>query len=147
MRMNTIKEYINELEIRLQANGEKLPSMREDIDLTVLEGDGLTIEEMLEQGAEFDFSLALSFLKEGLTVARKGWKSWNRKDIFIYLVNGMTIPKSNLRNEAALQVVDSPTETVKIHSHIDMRAADGSIVVGWIASQSDMLADDWFIVG
>ena len=142
--MNAIREYINELEIRIQANGEELPSMREDIDLTVLEDDGLTIEKMLEQGAEFDFGLALSFLKEGLTVARKGW---NEKDIFIYLVNGMTIPKSNLRNEAALQVVDSPIENIKIYSHIDMRAADGSIVVGWIASQNDMLAKDWFIVG
>lgn len=28
-----------------------------------------------------------------------------------------------------------------------MRAADGSMVIGWLASQTDMLAEDWMIVG
>jgi hypothetical protein len=27
-----------------------------------------------------------------------------------------------------------------------MKAADDTIVIGWLASQTDMLADDWFIV-
>jgi hypothetical protein len=27
-----------------------------------------------------------------------------------------------------------------------MKAADGSIVNGWLASQTDMLADDWVLV-
>ena len=27
-----------------------------------------------------------------------------------------------------------------------MKAADGSYVVGWLASQTDMLAEDWEIV-
>jgi hypothetical protein len=27
-----------------------------------------------------------------------------------------------------------------------MKAADGSIVVGWLASQTDILADDYFVV-
>jgi hypothetical protein len=35
---------------------------------------------------------------------------------------------------------------VKICPHIDMKAADGSYVVGWLASQTDMLAEDWDIV-
>lgn len=103
----------------------------------------LTLEEMKEQQAEFDFGMAISFLKEGERVARKGW---NGKGMFIYLVNGNTIPKSNLRNEAALQISDSPVDTVKINSHIDMKAADGSIVIGWLASQTDMLAEDWVLV-
>ena len=29
---------------------------------------------------------------------------------------------------------------------IEMRAADGTMVVGWLASQTDMLADDWQVV-
>jgi hypothetical protein len=33
-----------------------------------------------------------------------------------------------------------------ICGHIDMMAADGDIVVGWLASQADMLAGDWLIV-
>jgi hypothetical protein len=38
-------------------------------------------------------------------------------------------------------------DDVKINPHIDMKASDGSIVIGWLASQTDMLSDDWFIVG
>ena len=36
--------------------------------------------------------------------------------------------------------------TVKVMPYITMKAADGSIVMGWLASQTDMLADDWVIV-
>jgi hypothetical protein len=35
---------------------------------------------------------------------------------------------------------------INLLAHIDMRAADGSMVVGWLASQTDMLADDWCVV-
>jgi hypothetical protein len=31
-------------------------------------------------------------------------------------------------------------------TRIDMKAADGSIVIGWLASQTDMLAEDWVVV-
>jgi hypothetical protein len=27
-----------------------------------------------------------------------------------------------------------------------MKAADGSVVIGWLASQTDMLSDDWCIL-
>lgn len=91
-----------------------------------------------------NFGQALDKLKQGHKVAREGW---NGKGMFIYLVRGNLIPKNNLRNEAALQIADSPLETVQINAHIDMKAADGSIVVGWLASQTDMLADDWCVVG
>lgn len=31
---------------------------------------------------------------------------------------------------------------INYHAHIDMRTADGQIVP-WLASQTDILADDW----
>lgn len=34
---------------------------------------------------------------------------------------------------------------VEYHAHIDMRTAQG-YVVPWLASQADMLAEDWSIV-
>ena len=34
----------------------------------------------------------------------------------------------------------------QIGDHIDMRTADGSIVVRWLASQTDMLSNDWKLV-
>ena len=37
-------------------------------------------------------------------------------------------------------------ESIDICPHIDMKAADGSIVVGWLASQTDMLSEDWEVI-
>lgn len=94
-----------------------------------------------------NFGKALEELKKGNKVARQGW---NGKGMFIYLVKGQKVFYENLRNEAA-KALDVTNErnrgkTAIINSHIDMKAADGSIVVGWLASQTDMLAEDWQVV-
>lgn len=47
---------------------------------------------------------------------------------------------------AAHRAAEAPSEPVRLLPHIDMRAADGSMVIGWLASQTDMLADDWLVV-
>lgn len=85
-----------------------------------------------------NFGQALEYLKEGHKVARAGW---NGKDMYIYLVSGIKMDYGNLRGEADKPLNDG--KPVVINSHIDMQAADGSIVVGWLASQTDMLAEDW----
>lgn len=94
-----------------------------------------------------DFGQALKHLKDGHKVARAGW---NGKGMFIYLVNGTKVFYENLRGEAAKHLeVSNPTNSGKtaiINSHIDMKATDGSIVVGWSPSQADMLAEDWEVV-
>ena len=92
-----------------------------------------------------NFGQALEYLKDGYKVARQGW---NGKGMFIYLVSGNEVSVSNLRNEALKHVgMNRATfNKVKINSHIDMQAADGSIVVGWLASQTDMLSEDWVVV-
>lgn len=89
-----------------------------------------------------NFGQALEELKKGGKVTRSGW---NGKDMFIYLVKGNTIPVSNLRNEAHEHLKDLRQE-VDINPHIDMKAADGDIVVGWLASQTDMLSEDWEVI-
>ncbi|HJV30776.1 MAG TPA: DUF2829 domain-containing protein [Bacillales bacterium] len=89
-----------------------------------------------------DFSWALLRLKDGAKVARHGWHG---KGMFVYLVQGNEVSVPNLRNEALKHVGmnRATADKVRINSHIDMKAADGSIVVGWLASQTDMLAEDW----
>lgn len=91
-----------------------------------------------------NFGQALEALKLGSKVAREGW---NGKGMFIYLVKGRRIEAMNLMNEAETHIgnCNPPYERIQVNSHIDMKAADGSIVVGWLASQTDMLADDWVI--
>jgi hypothetical protein len=85
-----------------------------------------------------DFSSALYYIKQGKKVARKGW---NGKDMFIFLVPGSSF-KVNRKPLLGIYKLNHPIE---YQPHIDMKTADGSIVP-WLASQSDLLADDWMII-
>lgn len=87
---------------------------------------------------EFNFSKALAKIKHGMVVSRKGW---NGKNMFIFLVPGSTF----ITNRAPLIDVLGKDVKVVYNSHIDMKTADGSIVP-WLASQSDLLAEDWMEV-
>lgn len=70
-----------------------------------------------------DFGQALIELKDGVRVAREGW---NGKGMFV-----------------ELQV---PDENSKMRRpYLFMRPVDGDLVP-WVASQSDILADDWMSV-
>ena len=86
-----------------------------------------------------DFSLALDHIKAGRRVARIGW---NGKGMFLFLVPGSVFQVSR---PPLLGIYPAGTE-ITYHAHIDMRTADGQIVP-WLASQTDMLANDWLIVG
>ena len=88
-----------------------------------------------------DFGMALEALKRGKAVARVGW---NGKKMFLTLQEGSTVQGTMMRNEPAKQFYGEGK--VKIAAHIDMKAADGTYVVGWNPSQVDMLAEDWDIV-
>ena len=82
-----------------------------------------------------DFSSALLLLKEGRRVARV---NWNGKNMFVFLVPGSTFKVSR---PPLLGIYPEGTE-IQYHSHVDMRTADGQIVP-WLASQTDLLAEDW----
>lgn len=88
-----------------------------------------------------DFGMALEALKRGKSVARSGW---NEKGMFLTLQPGSIVKGSQMGNEVAKDYYGDAK--VKINSHVDMMTADGTYVVGWLASQTDMLAVDWEIV-
>lgn len=106
-------------------------------------------ENLKEQTIQtFDFGEAIRNLKAGKRVARIGW---NGKGMYLYLVHGTTVNKENLRNEASVALVNDEiamhnTGVATFLPHIDMRTANGDVCVGWLASQTDMLAEDWVIV-
>lgn len=82
------------------------------------------------------FGLAIEALKLGKRVARKGW---NGKGMWLKLIEGRSIP--NVESEFS-----DENGHLTIYSRIDMFSADQKQVVGWLASQTDMLAEDWVIV-
>jgi hypothetical protein len=90
-------------------------------------------------GNEFDFGSALNILKRGGRVARKGW---NGKNMFLFIVPGSTF---KVNRPPLMGIFPEGTE-INYHAHIDMRTADGTIVP-WLASQTDLLAEDWVMVG
>lgn len=88
-----------------------------------------------------DFGKALNLLKEGHRVAREGW---NGKGMWICLVPGIEgAGPDHLFGPQIAVAIKKGSKGVTICPRIDMLAADGSIVVGWLASQTDMLAEDW----
>ena len=88
----------------------------------------------------FDFSEALDLLKSGHKVARSGW---NGKNMFLYLVPGSQFPYHESR-EPVTSMYD-PGDMITYRAHIDMFTADEELVP-WVASQSDLLSDDWGLV-
>lgn len=82
-----------------------------------------------------DFGQAIRLLKQGKRVARDGW---NGKGMFLFLVPGSTF---KVNRPPLLGIYPEGTE-INYHAHIDMKTAQDT-VVPWLASQSDMLAEDW----
>jgi hypothetical protein len=86
----------------------------------------------------FGFGNAIKYLKDGKKVARTGW---NGKGMFLFLVNSSNFVVSR----PPLLGIYKPGTEVTYSAHIDMKTADGSIVP-WLASQTDVLAEDWMLV-
>lgn len=83
------------------------------------------------------FGEALEALKAGEKVARKGW---NGKGMFLFLATFCEI-----ETDADLSCV-SHLEGELILPSIVMKTADNHFLIGWFASQTDMLANDWSVV-
>ena len=86
------------------------------------------------------FGMAIEMLKKGYKVRRSGW---NGKGMWIVLVEaqeGIHPVRLTPYSHAGL------TETITIDAHIDMFTAQGTMQPGWLASQADMLSDDWELI-
>jgi uncharacterized protein YegP (UPF0339 family) len=89
-----------------------------------------------------NFGEALEALKNGQEVARKGW---NGKGMFIFLMKNPLFPMHQIDSPSFKR--DNPDRKFcATKNFLAMRDAQGEIVPGWLASQTDMLADDWMIV-
>lgn len=87
-----------------------------------------------------NFGQALEELKNGHKLARAGW---NGRNMYLLLVAG----SKGIRPVAGTPYSNAGiTDKVDIEPHIDMFTAQGNMQPGWLASQADMLADDWDVV-
>lgn len=83
-----------------------------------------------------NFGWAIEQLKAGHKVARSGW---NGKGMWIVYVPGT----ENVKLTEGSPYRKAGLESVTIDAHIDMHTAKGTMQPGWIASQADILAEDW----
>lgn len=94
-------------------------------------------EEAYRPTNAMNFGLAIEAAKKGKKIARVGW---NGKGMFLYHVPAAAYPPSTEVAKAAFN-----GENVPYGAYIAMKTAQGN-VVPWLASQTDILADDWYIV-
>lgn len=90
------------------------------------------------ESQQLTFGNAIEQLKLGKTVARQGW---NGKGMFLFVVKGATV------TEAIEDCYGDPAKK-GVHTALDaiyMHTVQGDLVP-WLASQTDMLSEDWQVV-
>ena len=80
------------------------------------------------------FGQAIEALKQGKKVARKGW---NGKGMYLFLAD-----TEEMHTKAEI----GPARAVAVMPCIVMKTAQDNLQPGWLASQNDMLSDDWTLV-
>ena len=82
-----------------------------------------------------DFGSAIMNMKEGLKIARKGW---NGKHQYIQLASGISYKTPDGK------IVNCDHEA--IGNRAIAFVGTSGVQMGWLASQADMLAEDWMVV-
>lgn len=90
-----------------------------------------------------NFGQAIEALKKGHKVARKGW---NGRGMFLWLKPAATIKAEWCKDPRLKCLAEQNGGEIEALGTICMLTAQNEILTGWLASQSDMLADDWMIV-
>ncbi len=94
---------------------------------------------------KMNFGLALEELKAGKRIARTGW---NGKGMWLaYSPGAIHLPAEKFWSEQnRAYVSQNEGATADVLPCITMKTATGEILMGWLASQTDMLADDWEVL-
>jgi hypothetical protein len=91
-----------------------------------------------------DFGKALYMMKRGHKVARNGW---NGKDMYISITEGHKgLEEEKCWNPNVRKTAKENSGAVDILPYILMKTANNKICIGWLASQTDLLENDWYVV-
>ena len=93
-------------------------------------------EQAYRETSGMNFGLAIEAMKIGFRVSRAGW---NGKGMYVFLA-----ACNELNTDADLS--EFADQSVKISDLFVLRTAQNALQPGWLATQSDMLADDWYVV-
>ena len=90
-----------------------------------------------------NFGLAIEALKQGKYVTRKGW---NGKGMFLWLKPGANVKAEWCKDPKLYDLAMQNGGEIEALGTICMFTAQKQILSGWLASQTDMLAEDWMIL-
>ena len=88
------------------------------------------------------FGMAIEAMKQGKKVARAGW---NGKGMYLWLLPAMEVKKEWCLDPHLIEAMGD-RDTLPCLGSIRMFTATKEVLTGWLASQTDMLSDDWVIV-
>jgi hypothetical protein len=102
------------------------------------------METAVNTDQNLSFSDALLAMKAGKKVARKGW---NGKDMWLCIGAGHpALEAEKFWNEHTRKFAEGNGGKAEVLPYIIMKTADNKILMGWLASQSDLLAEDFYIL-
>jgi hypothetical protein len=93
--------------------------------------------------SNLNFGQAIEALKKGLKVSRQGW---NGKDMYLWLLPAAKVKAEWCREPHLKLKAEQNGGEVEALGSIRMWTADKKVLTGWLASQTDILAEDWGIV-
>lgn len=101
-------------------------------------------EEAYRENGSLTFGDAINALKQGKRVHRKGW---NGKGMFLFLLPAGEVPKSAIHDPALRDAMDELIEGDTFDALGSIRMWTGkAVLTGWLASQTDILEEDWEII-
>lgn len=98
---------------------------------------------MSETKNNLDFGEAIKALKSGKRVARYGW---NGKGMYLWLLPATEVKADWCREPHLKEKAIENGGSIECLGSIRMFTADRKVLTGWLASQTDILAEDWSIL-
>ena len=146
------EQYISAVEKQKQSEGYTPDQSFTRGDMETCFVSGAQSMERLQEGRQGTFGQAIGSLRNGFLVRREGW---NGKGMFLFMRPWCVLDDKTIINDVK-SLPYNFKEWVKAHpndarqrvftEYICMKTADGTVVNGWLPSQTDMLTGDWELV-
>lgn len=109
--------------------------------------EDIILQPLEQHASRVTFGQAIEALKLGHKVTRVGW---NGKGMYLWLLPAATVKAEWCREPHLKEVAEANLGEIECLGSIRMFTVNSSgrkaVLTGWLASQSDMLAEDWRIL-
>lgn len=105
---------------------------------------GITALDEPYERMHYPLSIAIEYMKKGYAFARK---NWNGKNMWVtYSPGSGMLPAIQFWSKANREYALTRGGSAAVLPCLTMRVQSGEILMGWLASQTDLIANDWFWV-